>query len=402
MQPIRDARGALAGLLFLTILATASPAAGQEAKDANPPAPLQATEPWYERIKIRGYTQFRYNRIGADNPHLKNSQGDKSIGDSGGFYIRRARVILYGDPAPFLAFYFQPDFASAIQEQLNVGIMRDWYGDIFLDGRKEFRIRVGQSKVPYGWELMQSSQNRLPFDRTDALNSAFVNERDIGAHFMFAPETIRKRFRHLVESGLKGSGDYGMVSVGLINGQPLNTPEKNDNKHFVGRVAVPFEVGSQTVEMAAGGYTGRFVPTKADDTIKSAKDIRDFRFHSTFVLYPQPFGLQAEYNWGKGPELLGKTIFERPLEGGYVMAMYRTKTESYGTFTPYVRLHRYDGGKKFETNAPRHEVRELNAGLEWQLKQWLEITGEWMESERAVNTKREVGRLFRLQVQLNY
>lgn len=402
MQSRRVARGALAAITFAIVLCTALPARAQDEKDDKERGAPVKDEPWYERIKIRGYTQFRYNRIGADNPHLKNSQGDKSIGDSGGFYIRRARLILFGEPASFFSFYFQPDFASAIQEQLNVGIMRDWYGDLSLDSKKEFRFRVGQSKVPYGFELMQSSQNRAPFDRTDALNSAFVNERDMGAHFMFAPETIRKRFRHLVESGLKGSGDYGMVSVGVINGQPLNTPEKNDNKHFVGRVTVPFEVGSQTLELAAGGYTGRFVPIKADDTIKSAKEIRDFRFHSTFVLYPQPFGLQAEYNWGKGPELLGKTISERPLEGGYVMAMYRQKTESYGTYTPYVRVHHYDGGKKFETNAPRHEVRELNVGLEWQFKKWLEITGEWMESERTVNTKREVGHLLRLQVQLNY
>ncbi len=143
-------------------------------------------KPWYERLQLRGYTQVRYNRLGATNPHLKNDQGDKSIGDSGGFLIRRARLILRGEVASFLGFYIQPEFASALQDSLNIGQLRDLWGDIFLNHDKEFRFRVGQQKVPYGFELMQSSSNRLPFDRSDALNSAFVNERDLGAFFMLA------------------------------------------------------------------------------------------------------------------------------------------------------------------------------------------------------------------------
>lgn len=360
-------------------------------------------KPWYDRLQLRGYTQVRYSRLGATNPHLKNDQGDKSIGDSGGFLIRRARLILRGEVAPFLGIYIQPEFASALQDSLNIGQLRDLYGDIFLNRDKEFRFRVGQQKVPYGFELMQSSSNRLPFDRSDALNSAFVNERDLGAFFMFEPVSVRKRLRHLADSGLKGSGDYGMVATGITNGQPLNTRERNDNKHFFARITYPFEIGSQTIEIAGGGYTGLFVvPSLAEGITTAQKDIRDLRMHATFVLYPQPFGLQAEYNAGVGPELDGKVVRERPLDGGYIMAMWRAKVGSIHHLTPYVRVHRYDGGKKFEQNAPRHEVKELNAGIEWQISKWLEITSELMASDRTVNGKRETGRLIRLQVQFNY
>lgn len=391
-----------AGLTLGVLLAGGAGVARADDRPPGSPAAGGKKEPeWYERIHIRGYTQLRYNRIGASNPNLRNDQGDRSIGDPGGFFIRRARLILFGDMTSWLSIYLQPDFASAIGESFHVGQLRDWYADIFLDPRKELRLRVGQSKVPYGFELMQSSQNRAPFDRTDALNSAFQNERDVGAHLMFAPEPTRHIFKHLVDAGLKGSGDYGMVSVGIINGQPLNTRERNDNKHFVARVSHPFKVGSQIVEVAAGGYTGLFVPNKGDG-VAGPKQMRDLRMHATFVLYPQPFGLQAEYNAGVGPELEGKTIVERPLDGGYVMAMARIPTEKWGTFVPYARVHRYDGGKKFETNSPRHEIRELNAGLEWQIRKWLEVTTEYMESDRTVNAKREEGRLLRLQVQINY
>lgn len=402
MRQGRDIRGAFWGLLFIVLpLLLPAPARADDRPPGAPAAGTEAGKAWYERLHLRGYTQLRYNQIGASNPHLKSDQGDKSVGGDGGIFFRRMRLIIFGDLAPFMSVYLQPDFASAIGEQLNVAIVRDWYTDIFLDAKREFRIRAGQSKVPYGFELMQSSQNRLPFDRSDALNSAFVNERDIGAHFQFAPESVRARFKHLVDDGLKGSGDYGLVSVGFINGQPLNTKERNTNKHFVARVAYPFDIGSQTLELATGGYTGLFVPTKGEG-FGGAKEIRDLRMHGTFVLYPKPIGFQMEYNAGVGPELEGKTVVERPLDGGYAMTMVRVPTTDYGIFTPYVRVHRYDGGKKFETNAPRHEVRELNAGLEWQFKKWLELTAEYMESSRTVNGKEASGRLLRLQLQFNY
>lgn len=392
MRRSRDALRAVALLVTLLIAGVAS------AEPREKPAP---EKPWYERIQLRGYTQVRYNRIGATNPHLKNDQGDKSIGDDGGLLIRRARLILSGEVTSFLAIYLQPEFASALQDSLNVGQLRDWWADIFLNSDKEFRFRVGQQKVPYGFELMQSSSNRLPFDRSDALNSAFVNERDLGAFFMYEPVSVRRRFKRLLDTGLKGSGDYGMAAVGVTNGQPLNTREKNDNKHFFARVTYPFDVGSQTIELAAGGYTGLFVPSLGEGYSTTRKEHRDLRLHATFVLYPRPFGLQAEYNAGVGPELDGKTVRERPLEGGYVMAMWRQKIRSHHV-TPYVRLHQYDGGKKFEQNAPRHEVKELNAGIEWQIARWLELTTELMASDRTVNGRRESGRLLRLQLQFNY
>ena len=102
--------------------------------------------------------------------------------------------------------YIQPDFASGGG---NFAQIRDAYFDLGLDQKQEFRLRIGQSKVPFGFENLQSSQNRIPLDRHDGMNSAVANERDLGVMFYYAPTEIRKRFSHLVSSGLKGSGDYG-------------------------------------------------------------------------------------------------------------------------------------------------------------------------------------------------
>ncbi len=371
-------------------------------KPALPPpgeAKSKAKPAWYEKINIRGYTQFRYNQLGVTNERLVNAQGDRSIGKNGGILIRRARVVIYGDVHEQVYVYLQPDFATVVSDQYHVPTLRDWYADISLDKKKEFRFRVGQSKVPYGFENMQSSQNRAPLDRSDALNSAVKDERDLGVFFYWAPEAIRKRFKRLVDDGLKGSGDYGVVALGAYNGQTANQKERNDTPHVVGRVTWPFQIGKQIVEIGAGGYAGKFV-VKTSDDVTAPEEVRDIRAHASFVLYPQPIGLQAEYNIGRGPELVGDRVVERPLHGGYVMAMAKL-----GDFLPYVRGVLYEGGRKFETNAPHYSTRELEMGVEWRPIPAVEATAAYVIAERTHPEPpypQESGRLLRLQVQVNY
>jgi hypothetical protein len=355
-------------------------------------------KPWYDRIHIRGYTQVRFNRLYTSNDRLKNDLGDKTIGENNGISLRRARLIIYGEVANFLNIYLQSDFAGGtVGEQINFTAMRDWYADINVDPKKEFRFRVGQSKVPYGFENMQSSQNRAPLDRSDGVNSGAPGERDIGAFFYWAPEETRRQFKHLVDSGLKGSGDYGVVALGVYNGQGINAKEKNDNRHVVARVAYPFTIGDQILELGIGGYTGKFNVTK-DKGITGVENYLDARINGTIVLYPQPIGFQAEFNVGKGPELQGTEVRgSRPLHGGYAMVMMKVNG-----FIPYVRGSIYDGGIKTVLNSPRHESTELEVGLEWQFQKYLELTGAVDIANRTIDGKEQKGTVARLQVQFNY
>ena len=379
-----------------------APAPIVAAQPIAPPAPKKKEEPhWYEKLKIRGYTQVRYNQLGATNERLVNTQGDRSIGKDGGILIRRARLIVQGDVHQHVFVYLQPDFASVVSDQYHVPTLRDWYADISIDKRKEFRFRVGQSKVPYGFENMQSSQNRAPFDRSDAINSAVKDERDLGVFFYWAPERIRQRFKMLVDSGLKGSGDYGVIALGAYNGQTANQKEKNATPHVVARVTWPFLVGKkQIVEVGAGGYAGKYVVKTADD-VTAPDEVQDMRVHAALTVYPQPIGFQAEYNIGRGPELVdGTHVDDRPLHGGYAMVMAQV-----ADFFPYVRGILYEGGRKFETNAPHYSVRELEIGTEWRPFSALELTAAYTFAERTYPEApypQERGRYVRLQVQFNY
>jgi hypothetical protein len=139
---------------------------------------------WFDTFSIRGYSQVRYNRLLETNEDLGCEQCDRSWGGDGGFFIRRMRVIIYGQIGKRAYVYVQPDFASSpSSDKLHFGQLHDAYFDIGIDDDNEFRFRIGQSKVPYGFENMQSSQNRLPLDRNDAMNSAVSNERDLGVFF---------------------------------------------------------------------------------------------------------------------------------------------------------------------------------------------------------------------------
>lgn len=378
------------------------------------PAVKAPEKKWYDNISIRGYAQVRYNRLFETNEDLGCEQCDKSWGGDGGFFIRRMRVILYGQVNPRVYFYVQPDLASAPSSSgpLHFAQIRDAYFDVGLDTDNEFRVRIGQSKVPYGFENMQSSQNRLPLDRADALNSAVTNERDLGVFIYWAPKEKRELFSELVKSGLKGSGDYGIIGIGAYNGQTANTAELNDEPHIVARVTWPFKVGAQIMETGVQAYTGNYViPTtnlSTDVGVNEDHSYLDQRVAGSFTLYPKPFGIQAEYNVGKGPEFNNHTdsIELQNLFGGYAQLEYMLKPGKQ-ILIPFTRYQYYEGGKKHEKDARSYFVRELEIGTEWQPNKNFELVAMYTISSRryedySKQDNWQEGRLLRLQAQLNF
>ncbi len=369
------------------------------------------TTKWYDKIQLRGYAQVRYNGLLQTNEDLECEQCDKSWGGDNDFFIRRMRLIFYGQLSPRVYFYVQPDFASSSSTTaLHFGQLRDAYFDVGIDKKSQFRFRIGQSKVPYGFENMQSSQNRLPLDRADALNSAVSNERDLGVFFYWAPASKRKLFSSLVSSGLKGSGDYGVFGVGIYNGQTANRPELNANKHIVTRVSYPFEIKKQIVEAGIQAYTGKVTLVSTSSGVNYATDklYDDKRVAGTVVLYPKPFGILAEYTIGRGPQF-DKTldsITTQRLHGGYVTASYMLNFKN-NVLIPFVRYQVYQGGKKHELDARSYNVEDLEIGVEWQMSRYFELVMMYTMSSRrfedyANQDNYQRGNLLRLQAQVNF
>ena len=368
---------------------------------------------WFESIQLRGYMQVRYNRLLETNPLLQCAQCDRSWGDNGGFFIRRMRLIFSGQISERVYFYIQPDLVSnPSSTATQYAQIRDAYVDVGLDAKNEFRLRVGQSKVPFGFENMQSSQNRIPLDRNDALNSAVANERDLGVFFYWAPKNIRTLFASLVNDGLKGSGDYGVFSFGAYNGQTANRAEANNSPHIVSRFSYPFAVNKQIVEMGVQAYTGQYILTpdliNAGVKFPATRSFLDQRIASSFVLYPKPFGIQAEYNIGRGPRFnkVSDSVEVSSLKGGYITASYKTQKGKH-VIIPFSRYQYYQGGKKHEMDAMAYDVKEFEVGVEWQPNKNIELVTMYTFSDRRFESfknqnNQQKGSLLRLQLQLNF
>lgn len=397
---------------------------------------------WTGHVNIRGYVQNRATAmLGDDGDNNSNpvdlwsdrSVGnDRSINTDKNFLIRRARVIIFGDFGDRLSYYIQPDLASSPASGTNgFAQLRDAYGDIYITKDKVHRLRVGQSKVPYGFENLQSSQNRLPLDRNNALNSAVRDERDIGAFYYYTPEDTQKLFKEIQDAGLKHSGNYGMLAAGFYNGQGANRSDQNDNWHFVARATYPWKTESgQIYEVGIQGYRGEYVVTtgrynnRGGAIASSAANLssggvnpgvvtnpgalnsnstaipfntglgnnrngfKDERAAISLMMYPQPFGLQAEWTWGKTPGLNTTTnqIEQESLHGGYVQAMYKIDNfqffDTNGTLIPFARWQYFDGYNKAETNAPKNNVNDWEFGLEWQIAPEVELVAEYHHMKR--------------------
>ncbi len=374
--------------------------------------PATGASDWYEKIRLRGYAQVRHNGLLETNPDLGCEQCDRSWGNGPSFFFRRIRLIFFGQVHENVYFYIQPDLASSSGGTLNYGQIRDAYFDVSLDKKREYRFRIGQSKVPFGFENLQSSQNRLPLDRNDGLNSALSNERDIGIFFYYAPEHIRKRFSMLNREGYKGSGDYGVFGFGVYNGQLANQPELNENAHVVARLSYPFKIGNQIFEPGIQAYTGKYTldPRRVSDGVIHRSDLTytDQRAALSAILYPRPFGFQAEYNIGRGPEfnkINGSIDIDR-LHGGYITINARLPINDQLLY-PFVRLQHYQGGKKHEQDARSYHVNELELGFEWLPYPNFEIVAMYTFSQRRyedfqIPDNFQKGSLLRLQFQVNF
>ncbi|NHM02170.1 porin [Flavobacterium sp. KDG-16] len=370
---------------------------------------------WFELISLRGYAQVRYNKLLETNPNLGCEQCDRSWGGTSSFFVRRGRIIFSGQVHDRVFIYIQPDFASAAGTTNSLFQIRDAYFDLSLDKDREYRFRIGQSKVPFGFENMQSSQNRITLDRNDALNSAVSNERDLGVFFYWATKEKRELFKKLIDDGYKGSGDYGLLGLGLYNGQTANQTERNNNQHVVARFTYPFEFkNGQVFEAGVQAYNGKFVVNALTTGAAKAKlennnpEFLDQRAAASLILYPKPFGVQAEYNIGRGPRYnpSNNTIEESHLEGGYIMLNAKTSIKNHIVF-PFVKYQYYNGGKKHELDARSYKVNDLEIGIEWQPFKSFELVADYTISKREYEDavlfdNYQSGSLLRIQAQFNF
>lgn len=369
------------------------------------------TSTWYANIQLKGYVQMRYSQFFESDECFGNEQGDAMMTNHSGLYFKRIRISIKGNLGSYISYYIQPDFASAITaDKLNSVQLKDAYIHINFWQKENLRLRAGLSKVPFGFDNMQSSSRRLAFDRADGINSAVPNERDLGLFLYYTPEKQRKLYKSTGNLQQKGSGDFGIFGIGIYNGQTANVSDKNNSFHTVVRAAFPFEIKNQIFEVGLQAYSGQYVLPKVSALtgVNPDKSYIDQRAAITAVLFPKPLGIQFEYSVGKGPEFntLTDSIEVQALHGGYLQISWLLISGKQ-FITPFVRGQYYDGGKKQELDARSYLVKELETGIEWQVFKQLELTASWVFSSRRyedyiLQDNLQHASLLRLQAQVNF
>ena len=393
--------GALCALIAACI--DAAPARAQDSTATD--------RPWYDRLSIRGYAQFRYNRLLETNEQLRCPTCDRSIGDNGGFFLRRARLAISAQVNDRISISIQPDFASEVGGRENTLVLRHYYADIYLDSARTVRARVGQSEVPTGFEALQSSSRRAPLDRADAMESSAPGEQDLGVFFFWTPLLAKRRFRELASPRLKGAGDYGVVSLGVYNGQGGNRAEMNDAPHVIARVAYPLRVGKRFAEANAYAFSGTYTIAASQRAtgVGGEDDFTDRRIGGSLILFPQPLGVQAEWTVGRGPEFDASRneIVDRPLRGGYGLVSYAWHGPRTRRVVAYTRAQYFHGSFKTDQDARSSVVHEYEPGVEWNIEDGFELTAAYAISDRfyrdsAAPNNHQKGRFLRLQAQFSF
>jgi hypothetical protein len=338
---------------------------------------------WYERIRISGYTQFRYS-AGPSDGKMSIPLSDKAATTQPReLYFRRIRLVFQGQISERLAFFLQGAFEGDQEKQdmFNKEII-DAYGDYYLTKDKVHRLRFGLQRTLNSFDTLRSSTNRQELDRHESVQSGAPGERDLGISYFWSPKIAQERFAQLAAYH-NGPGDYGVFGVTVYNGQGRNKAELNGDKHVGVRLAYPFELpNGRLLETGVMAYRGVFSVSGAKsptDTTSAAKcydalnqqggcDVNDERITAYLWTPPQPWGILAEGTIGRGPKRnpLNNTIEESSLRGGYVQGYYTWQYSDVGQLTPYIRFGEYYGGFKSINGAADGQSRTWNFGLVWE------------------------------------
>jgi hypothetical protein len=211
-------------------------------------------------------------------------------------------------------------------DDTEVGVTDAWL-QYDLDNEGAWRVRGGQQRVPFGFEVAQSTQSVIPLEISWVGRTMFPGSRDLGAVVYWTAPQDRVLFEQAKKADF-GPGDYGNVAIGLFNGQGMSEAEADSSKTLCLRVAKPFTLGDRYAEAGASYWTGKYYSAAA------AADVDDELLGVHFYLPPRPVGIQGEYYTG---ETEGGD-----LDGFYAMGLWRPYEEG----VAFVRYDEYNGPRK--------------------------------------------------------
>jgi Phosphate-selective porin O and P len=185
---------------------------------------------------------------------------------------------------------FEPDGFE--QEDLEITPLDLYLKWEFTQGN---HLRIGQAKVPFGYEFFRSSRTLTTVERSDI--SRLLYQRDIG----------------IGAFGKEGNFEYG---IGIYRGQGLNEWELDGTNDVVGRLV--YQVTPQ-FRLGASGQIGSFRPPGTPTTLPIS------RVGLEAIYSNGPWTLEGEFIGSDGYNLFSKAA--TPARGYYLYAVRRVSDD---------------------------------------------------------------------------
>jgi hypothetical protein len=180
----------------------------------------------------------------------------------------------------------------------------------------QLTITLGQQLLPFGLEAAATEELK-PVIR----NALFTNPSYApGARNAATGLGLGREIGLIVKGDLFPQIDYGYnyrqaliaYTFGILNGNGINTPDDNDEKDFIGRLAftLPAEYNSWLRQITIGGtvYYGKRNTYLADDARTLSGVGKKQRYGIDLYYNHWPFGLTYEFVVGKDTTTFGTTL----------------------------------------------------------------------------------------------
>jgi len=234
-------------------------------------------------MKLSGYTQVRFQQF--DETGKINSTD-----------IRRARLDLRGEVAPYWSYQFQIDFAG---------------GGKLLDAVADFKpfdflnLTIGQTKIPLSYENQISDNKSESNDRSQVVEALVARGKDVNGNHNGRDLGILIGGTFLKING-KNRIDY---RVGVVNGEGINVADSNSAKSTSGRIVTHLIKG---LDVGASYYSGwdKFTIEKGFPSINQNRS----RFGVELNFELKRFYFRGEYLQGKDAGI--------SREGWYLQSVY--------------------------------------------------------------------------------
>ena len=223
---------------------------------------LQSSVDSLKKIKISGYVQGRYEY------HQDAVDGTSKIKNENRFYVRHG----------YLGARYEgknAEYFLQVDGNNNDGLVLKDAEASFIDTWTPLHIKLtlGQFKLPFGYEILQSDADREMPERSQVILSLFPGDRDRGLRLQASYEFLR------LSAALVNGASFGQKDPSNFFGVTQNGYDPNGFKTVVGRLGV--DLGS-----LVGGFSWMWGRT-LDTTFGKLDVTTDKLLPDTYAYYAQ-------------------------------------------------------------------------------------------------------------------